>query len=48
MTLKDLQSLVFYAGANAILVGDYLTTKGRSADEDRALVESLGLTVEAS
>ena len=43
--LGQLQALVFFAGANAILVGNYLTTEGRSGDDDIALVEACGLRI---
>ena len=33
------------AGANALIVGNYLTTTGRTADEDQALLEALGMPV---
>jgi len=41
--LRDLQSWMFYAGANAILTGDYLTTTGRSVREDLQMLADLGL-----
>jgi len=43
--LGELQSMGLYAGANALIVGNYLTTLGRSPDEDIALLESLGMPV---
>ena len=36
--LKDFQALAFHAGANAMLIGGYLTTRGRSVQEDHNLV----------
>jgi biotin synthase len=45
-TLGEFQALVFFAGASGLLIGDYLTTKGRSAAEDLRLVAALGLAVE--
>ncbi len=41
--LGQLQAMVFFAGANGLLIGDYLTTSGRSAAEDLALVAACGL-----
>ena len=41
--LGDLQSWVFRAGASSLMVGDYLTTCGRSLQEDRRMVADLGL-----
>jgi biotin synthase len=43
--LGELQSMGMVAGANALIVGNYLTTGGRSADEDRALLDALGMPV---
>lgn len=45
VTLKDLQSWVFMAGANGLMIGNYLTTKGRSIDMDMEMIGSLGLSV---
>jgi biotin synthase len=39
--LGPLQPLGLYA-ANSIFVGDYLTTRGQSADEDFRMIEALG------
>lgn len=44
VNLRDLQSWIFHAGANALMVGNYLTTTGRNADLDQKMVEDLGLT----
>ncbi|HHT9117967.1 MAG TPA: biotin synthase BioB [Candidatus Hypogeohydataceae bacterium YC38] len=41
--LRDLQSWVFYAGASSIIVGNYLTTKGRAVEEDLQMIIDLGL-----
>jgi biotin synthase len=41
--LRDLQSWMFYAGANGTMVGDYLTTAGRPAIEDIQMLKDLGL-----
>ncbi len=46
VVLRDLQSLLFAAGANSMMVGDYLTTKGRQVSDDIQMVKDLGLTVE--
>jgi len=46
--LGQLQALVFFAGANALLVGNYLTTAGRSVEDDEALVQACGLRVARS
>ncbi len=39
----DEQHLLFEAGADGILTGDYLTTEGQSAGEDIAVIERAGL-----
>ena len=39
--LKDFQALGFMAGANGMLIGGYLTLKGRSVDEDHRLVSEV-------
>jgi len=38
-TFADYQSLVFAAGANGIMVGDYLTTSGRRWRDDERLLD---------
>jgi len=45
ITLKDLQSWVFMAGADGLMTGNYLTTKGRSIEMDMEMISSLGYTV---
>ena len=45
MNLRDLQSWVFPAGANMILIGNYLTTKGRKAEDDLQMLDDLGLWI---
>jgi biotin synthase len=44
-TLKDFQSWVFMAGANGLMIGDYLTTEGRNAAMDVEMIRELGLEV---
>jgi len=39
--LKDFQALAFMAGANGMLIGGYLTIKGRAPDEDWKLVKEI-------
>jgi biotin synthase len=43
--LGELQGMGLVAGANALIVGNYLTTGGRPASEDHALLEALGMPV---
>lgn len=39
--LKDSQALAFMAGANGMLIGGYLTIKGREVDKDWELIEEV-------
>ena len=41
--LRDLQALMFAAGADGCLIGHYLTTRGRRPEEDLAMIRDLGL-----
>lgn len=43
--LRDLQSWMFFAGANGTMIGNYLTTSGRDMDQDRQMIRDLGLVV---
>ena len=43
--LGELQGMGLLAGANALIIGNYLTTIGRSAEDDNALLEALGMPV---
>jgi biotin synthase len=43
--LGELQAMGLLAGANALIVGNYLTTIGRSAEDDLALLDALGMPV---
>src|SRR4249919_2331816 len=43
--LGELQGMGLVAGANALIVGNYLTTIGRSPEDDHALLEALGMPV---
>lgn len=44
-SLGSLQPLMFIAGANVTLVGNYLTTKGQSPEKDLQMIKELGLKV---
>lgn len=46
--LGELQAMGMYAGANALIVGNYLTTLGRSPAEDRSMLEALGMPISDS
>lgn len=43
--LRDMQSLIFYAGANGMMTGGYLTTSGRPSEDDLRMIRDLGLEV---
>lgn len=43
--LRDLQSMVFYAGATGIMIGDLLTIAGRNPRDDLQMIEDLGFDV---
>ncbi len=43
--LRDLQAMIFMAGASGVMIGDYLTTKGRAVEEDLQMLRDLGLRV---
>lgn len=47
ITLGDLQSVGLTSGINALIVGNYLTTLGRTPDEDLAMLEDLAMPVGA-
>ena len=47
ITLRELQSLGMTSGINALIVGNYLTTLGRSAEEDLQMLADLRMPVGA-
>lgn len=46
--LRDLQSWMFYAGANSTMIGNYLTTTGRKVENDLQMIRDLRLKLESS
>jgi len=44
--LRDLQSWMFFAGASGTMIGNYLTTTGRSTDDDWQMLQDLQLEAE--
>jgi biotin synthase len=46
--LRDMQSWMFYAGADGAMLGDYLTIKGRNPKADLKMVKDLGLECKTS
>ncbi len=47
VTLRDLQALGMTSGINALIVGNYLTTLGRSAEDDLRMLEDLKMPIGA-
>ena len=47
VTLRELQALGLTSGINALIVGNYLTTLGRSADEDLQMLDDLHMPIGA-
>ena len=47
VTLRDLQAMGMTSGINALIVGNYLTTLGRSPDEDLQMLEDLRMPLGA-
>ncbi len=43
-TLKDFQSWIFTAGANGMMVGNYLTTQGRNIEMDLEMLAAMGMS----
>ncbi len=44
--LRDMQSWIFAAGANAMMVGCYLTTNGREVADDMQMIKDAGMELE--
>ena len=43
VNLRDMQSMIFTAGASALMVGNYLTTLNQSVEKDLQMLKDLGL-----
>jgi biotin synthase len=41
--LRDLQSMIFMAGASAVMIGNYLTTLNQPPEKDLQMIKDLGL-----
>lgn len=48
ITFKERQNEIFEAGANSIVIGNYLTTAGRDAHADLIMLQELGFEIAAS
>jgi biotin synthase len=44
--LRDVQSLALLAGANGLILGNYLTTLGRNAEDDLAMIKDIGFEIQ--
>ncbi len=44
--LRDLQSIIFYAGATGMMIGDLLTVAGRDEETDLKMLDDLGFSYE--
>jgi biotin synthase len=44
-TLRSLNAFIFTAGADGLLLGNYLTTPGRSPDDDLQMIKDMGLVI---
>ncbi len=44
-TLRDLNSQIFLAGADGLLLGNYLTTEGRRPEDDLQMIKDMGLEI---
>lgn len=45
VNLGDAQDRIFAVGANGVMLGNYLTTAGREADADLAMIEAQGMVI---
>ncbi len=45
VTLRDLHSYIFFAGADGLLLGNYLTTYGRDPEDDLQMIKDIGLEI---
>jgi len=46
VVLRDEQDKIFLAGANGLMIGDYLTTKGRKIEEDMEMIKTFGMKLD--
>ncbi|HYA43505.1 MAG TPA: biotin synthase BioB, partial [Syntrophobacteraceae bacterium] len=43
LCLGDLQSMIFHAGANSMMIGPFLTVAGRNVEQDLRMLRDLGV-----
>lgn len=46
--LRDMQSWIFAAGADALMIGSYLTTSGRNVESDMQMIKDAGMRIAES
>jgi len=46
VTLQEHQRRLFFAGANGLMIGNYLTTPGQKIDADLSMIKELGLHIQ--
>ena len=39
--LKEFQAMAFFSGANGMIIGGYLTQRGRAVEEDQRMIEEI-------
>jgi biotin synthase len=44
-TLRELNAYIFFAGADGLLIGNYLTTQGKRPEEDLQMINDIGLEI---
>ncbi len=44
--MRDMQSWIFAAGANALMIGSYLTTGGRNVENDMQMIRDAGMEID--
>ena len=44
--MRDMQSWIFAAGANALMIGSYLTTGGRNIESDLRMIRDAGMEID--
>jgi biotin synthase len=47
LNLKERQADIFRAGADSLMIGDYLVTKGNAVDDDKKMIADAGLTLKS-
>ena len=48
VNLRDYQGMMFFAGANGTMAGNYLTTEGRPPENDLQMIKDAGLEISSA